>query len=59
MDDLTLLHHVAFSGNIEALNAISQVPYFKEVLDESSNEVGMPMIVTIIGRMDPIVVGRN
>jgi len=40
LENLTLLHHVAFSGNIEALNAMSELPYFKEILDESENEVG-------------------
>ena len=39
MDELTLLHHVAYSGNLEALNAISELPYFKEIIDESNNEV--------------------
>ena len=32
---------MAFSGNIEALNAMSELPYFKEILDESENEVGI------------------
>ena len=40
LENLTLLHHVAFSGNIEALNAMSELSYFKEILDESENEVG-------------------
>lgn len=40
LENLTLLHHVAFSGNIEALNVMSELPYFKEILDESENEVG-------------------
>jgi ankyrin repeat protein len=40
LEDLTLLHHIAFSGNIEALSALAEVPYFKEVVDESANEQG-------------------
>ena len=39
MEELTLLHHVAYSGNLEALNAIAELPYFKEIIDESNNEV--------------------
>lgn len=39
LEELTLLHHVAFSGNLEALSAIAEVPYFKEVVNESGNEV--------------------
>lgn len=38
-DDLTLLHHVAFAGNIEALHEIAKLPYFSEVVDECANEV--------------------
>jgi hypothetical protein len=39
LDELTLLHHVAYSGNLEALKVISELPYFKEIVDESNNEV--------------------
>ena len=39
LDELTLLHHVAYSGNIEAFSAIAEVPYFKDIVDESNNEV--------------------
>ena len=39
LDELTLLHHVAYSGNIEAFNAIAELPYFKDIVDESNNEV--------------------
>jgi len=40
MEDLTLLHHVAYSGNLEALAIIEELPYFRDVVDESSNEQG-------------------
>lgn len=39
LENLTLLHHIAFSGNIEAMNAMSELPYFKDILDDSENEV--------------------
>ena len=39
LDELTLLHHVAYSGNIEAFNAIAELPYFKDIVDECKNEV--------------------
>ena len=39
MDEMTLLHHIAYSGNLEALNAMSELAYFKDIVDESSNEV--------------------
>ena len=38
-DEMTLLHHVAFAGNVEALYEIAKLPYFGEVVDESGNEV--------------------
>lgn len=40
LDDLTLLHHVAYSGNIDALQAIVEMPWFAEVVDECNNEQG-------------------
>ena len=56
LENLTLLHHVAFSGNIEALNAMSELPYFKEVLDESENEVGFRLFM-MLARVDAADVG--
>jgi hypothetical protein len=32
---------VAYSGNLEALSAIAELPYFSEVINESSNEVSI------------------
>lgn len=56
LENLTLLHHVAFSGNIEALNAMSDLSYFKEILDESENEVGF-VLLNILARLDATNVG--
>ena len=56
LENLTLLPHVAFSGNIEALNAMSELPYFKEILDESENEVGY-VLLKILARLDATNVG--
>ena len=57
LENLTLLHHVAFSGNIEALNAMSELPYFKEILDESENEVGFCFFLKTLARLDTTNVG--
>jgi ankyrin repeat protein len=37
---MTLLHHVAFAGNLEAIHEIAKLPYFGEVVDENANEEG-------------------
>ena len=56
LENLTLLHHVAFSGNIEALSAMGELPYFKEILDESDNEVRIVKL-NVVARMDTITLG--
>lgn len=42
---MTLLHHAAFDGNIEALTLMSSLPYFKEIVDDSSNDVSLSNII--------------
>ena len=59
MEELTLLHHVAYSGNIEALNAIAELPYFKDIIDESNNEVNLIRNIPTVVRLDPAFVGSN
>jgi len=45
LDEMTLLHHVSFDANLEALKLMRNLPYFKEVVDSDNNEVGWtPML---------------
>jgi hypothetical protein len=39
LEEMTLLHHVAFDGNKEVLNLMTKLPYFKEVVDGDNNDV--------------------
>ena len=39
MEDMTLLHHVAFDGQLEVLEMLKTLPQFKEVADVDNNEV--------------------
>lgn len=39
LNDMTLLHHIAFDANIEALEMLRTLPYFEELLNEANNEV--------------------
>ena len=39
LEEMTLLHHVAFDGNKEVLNLMTKHPYFKEVVDGDNNDV--------------------
>jgi hypothetical protein len=39
MSEMTLLHHIAFDGNIEAFKMMTTLPYFKEIVDCDSNDV--------------------
>lgn len=38
---MSLIHHAAFDGNIEAVSLMSTLPYFKEIIDDDSNEVSI------------------
>jgi hypothetical protein len=38
-EGMTLLHHAAFDGNMEVVNAMTQLPMFKDIVDDNSNEV--------------------
>ncbi len=39
MNDMTLLHHIAFDANMEALEMIKALPYFPELINDANNEV--------------------
>jgi hypothetical protein len=39
MSEMTLLHHIAFDGNMEAFKMLTTLPYFKEIIDCDSNDV--------------------
>ena len=39
VEGMTLLHHAAFDGNIEAASMMTSLPYFKELINDSNNEV--------------------
>jgi len=39
MEEMTLLHHVAFDANLEALEMMKSLPYYKDVVDLDNNEV--------------------
>ncbi len=36
---MTLLHHITYDGNIEALKVMFALPYFKDIVDSDENEV--------------------
>ena len=58
LENLTLLHHVAYSGNIEALQVMTELPYFKDILDDAENEVGLILSLrSYIARLDSPNVG--
>ena len=54
---MTLLHHVAFAGNLEALHEIAKLPYFGEVVDENANEVRLSDAKCYVGRVDTAALG--
>ncbi len=39
LEDMTLLHHVAFDGNVEVLKLLTALPYYRDIVDSNSNEV--------------------
>lgn len=38
-EEMTLLHHIAFDGDHEALASMESLPYFKDLIDVDSNDV--------------------
>jgi len=36
---MTILHHAAIDGNLEVVNMMANLPYFKDIVDDNSNEV--------------------
>jgi hypothetical protein len=38
-EEMSLLHHAAFDGNLEAVSLLTNLPYFKDVVDDNSNDV--------------------
>jgi len=37
---MTLIHHAAFDGNVDAVGMMTSLPYFKDVVNCNNNEVG-------------------
>jgi len=50
LDEMTLLHHVSFDGNLEVLKLMRNLPYFKEVVDSDNNEVGWTPVLWAAAR---------
>jgi hypothetical protein len=40
VEEMTLIHHVAFDANVEALELMKSLPYYKDIVDLDNNEVG-------------------
>ena len=38
-ENMTLLHHASFDQNYEAVKLMSTLPYFKDIIDDASNQV--------------------
>jgi hypothetical protein len=38
-EDMTLIHHAAFDGDIEAVGLMTSLPYFKDIVNITNNEV--------------------
>lgn len=34
-----MLHHVAFDGKVEVVEMMANLPYYREIVDDNSNEV--------------------
>lgn len=58
-EQMTLLHHAAFDKNLQAMEMMTNLPYFKEVVDDNSNEVFSPTLMMCVVWMDSSVVGSK
>jgi ankyrin repeat protein len=52
LDEMTLLHHVAFDGNLEVLQMLKTLPYYKEIVDLDNNEMGWTPLLWAASRGD-------
>lgn len=39
LNDMTLLHHVAFDGNLDVIKMMTSLPYFRDIVDSDNNDV--------------------
>ena len=44
LEEMTLLHHVAFDANLEVLEMLKSLPYYSEIVDLDNNEVRNPTL---------------
>ena len=57
-EGMTLLHHASFDGNREVLNAMTELPYFKDVVNDNTNEVTLKQSLSLLlARLDTLTMG--
>lgn len=60
LEEMTLLHHVAFDANLEVLEMLKSLPYYSEIVDLDNNEVSKKPPLLTHGRSDgPQYYGRR
>lgn len=60
LEEMTLLHHVAFDANLEVLEMLKSLPYYSEIVDLDNNEVSKKPPLLTHGRSDgPQYCGRR
>ena len=57
LNDFSLLHHAAFENNMEVVEMLKTLPYFKEIVDDNNNPVSLSIKFIKVGRMDPYNLG--
>ena len=45
-DEINLLHHCAAQDNLDAISALSALPFFSEVVNDDNNEQGWTPLLT-------------
>eukprot|EP00347_Sterkiella_histriomuscorum_P009685 403340270 len=55
-EDMTLIHHAAFDGDVEAIGMMSSLPYFKEIIDNDTNEEGWTPLLWAAQQSDTTMV---
>ena len=41
LNSFSLLHHAAFEKNFEVVEMLRSLPYYKEIIDDSNNDVSL------------------
>ena len=49
-DDINIMHHCVMEDNLDAMSALTTLPYIRQVINDNSNEAGWTPILSACAR---------